>query len=337
MRIIFFIISLLLLLPSCRKGEAPSSSDTDQDIGNVKPMEVRLSTNLSVSVENQSLGRAPIYGDKLPEGYTVGVYGILADEDDLSSCNINKPAQTAMSNAQYEVKSDGSMVQENFAEYPVDNDGLMFYAYYPYTETRELLREGNNKYISITFPTDDMSSAVDYLYIDSFFKKTPTDYSSNVANLNFKHALSMLRLNFKGTSSNVIVSSVTVAVKANPKGKFYINNGDCVPKDTYSNEYYFTETADLIDGDFSLDLLMYPDVVIDYISCLINDSQVFIYDDTTVSEDRKIKLVKGQFVQMNLTYIPKDTNFSNSLENWTDSNQNQDYEIDGETGTVTQN
>lgn len=336
MRFIFFIISLLLLLPSCRKGGVPSSTDTDEDVVDKKPIEVRLSNNLLVSVENQSFGRGPIYGEQMPEDYIVGVYGILTNASDIESSTINKAAQTNLVNAKYSVESNGDLRQTGFAEYPVDYDGLTFYAYYPYTETRNLIREGDNKYMSFTFPIDDMSSAVDFLYIDKLYKETPTGASSNVANLKFRHALSMLRLNFYGTTSNVNVSSVTLGIKANPSGKFYINNGECKPKDTNSNEYYFIESADLKDGNFTLELLMYPDVVVEYISCLINDSPVVIYDDATVSEENRIKLVKGEFVTMNLSYVPKNANFTNSMENWQSTGNELDFEFQ-DPNAVTQN
>lgn len=335
MRVVFFIISILLLLPSCRKGEVPSSStDTSQDTEDTSPIEVHLSTNLLISVENQSFGRAPIDGSQLPEGGFVGVYGVLANESQLGSININNETEPTLKNAKYKVYADGSL-GENYAEYPMDYDGLMLYAYYPYSEN--LMAKGNDMIERITLPNTEMENAVDYLYIEPFFKETPENsFNNETVKLKFKHALSLIRLNFLKSTSSVRISDVVVYVNASPGGMFYVNNGNCYPNNKNSNTYSFNKSADLIYGDFTLDLLMYPGVEVEKIACWVNDlSYVTIYNASTVTDDKIINLVKGERVTINFKYAPKNLSFTNSLEIWGDSDQ-MDFEFE-ETGTVTQN
>ena len=60
------IIAVLALLSSCRKGGGPSTDSPDEPIE--KPIEVRFSSGISVSVNPEEESRAPITETFLPPG-----------------------------------------------------------------------------------------------------------------------------------------------------------------------------------------------------------------------------------------------------------------------------
>lgn len=356
MRYIVLIISLFLLLPSCRKGEAPSSSspsDSNSDVTK-SPVEVRFTSGIRVDV-NQTLGtRAPITGNVIPKDSTVGMIAIYADVNQASTNYnleklINKKAKAheLIQNAEYHVYDDnGSLSQKYIAEYPSgtsEYNGLAFYGYAPRSE--KLYTLYTNKY-SYYIPTyldmEDMSKTPDYLYTGQFVVKTPD--KTETVYLPFKHALGRIRFNI--TTDNIAlgakVKEIIVAADCDPNGKLFIEDGVCVTDYTYGDESFASEFVYKIDKEIgngiSADFMLYPGTKVFSIKCAIYTGDVITendyYEIYPKPNQPEIVIQQGVYNTINVGFSPKEVQIGGNVSAWVEQGTDN-VNIDQETGEVT--
>ena len=80
---------LLVLLPSCRKGEVPATTPPEQPDTGDTGVEVRFSAGVTASAEElTSVSRAP-FEEYIPRGSQIGVFGIPATIRTASDYTLN--------------------------------------------------------------------------------------------------------------------------------------------------------------------------------------------------------------------------------------------------------
>ena len=360
---------MFLLLPSCRKGEVPSSPPVDSgqnqgDDNEETPIEVRFSSGITASVEGTMLSRAALGDDFYTNESKVGVYAMLAkssDPDYYCFQNVFNDVtfQTNFDNALYTVYEDKSMKQDNIAQYPLAStpyDGLAIYGYYPYSELilnpysedfgdyasfQTLI--GESFYLPMELPLNNMEDAVDYLYTgklkqnDSGIILRPTGDTNPDVQMSFKHALGLVKFIFKTNSSteNVKVDKVEVGAACESKALMNIEDGSCVlKKRTYPTKYVYN-VSDVISQSKTVeaDFLMYPGIKLSGIYCYIavNGGESVKYPINVSS----ITLEPGRYATITVNFSPKETNLVSNLEVW--DSQGIDESVDIEENAVTQN
>ena len=321
---------LLVLLPSCRKGEVPATTPPEQPDTGDTGVEVRFSAGVTASAEElTSVSRAP-FEEYIPRGSQIGVFGIPATIRTASDYTLNGALvggpQENLENALYTVNSDeGDMSQENEAKYP-DSDsgsnGLVFYGYYPYTSLSSLsfTSDYTGYTMKTSLPKDNMEDATDYLFTGAI----PQQVTLNAVNLKFQHALG--RLLFKVSSSNpespATIEKITIAAMCNPEGTMNITTGEITPKNKSLNVYHYQlDNQALPDKDNALvaDFMLYPNITITQIDVTIQTagkaaSPYTIYRDADAT--KKIVPQQGKVYVFNVSFSPKTVAVSNSVASW---------------------
>ena len=352
MRLLSIILFLLVLLPSCRKGEAPSYDDSDNG---EKPKYVWFSSGISVDVQSDVLGRSAIDGTRLDINSEIGVFGIKTTESEQATLGDrikgNAECQEYLENVKYIVETEaGTLQQQNLAQWPNKSsgyEGLSFYAYYPYD--LKVMRKNiqghpeieDSYYSEITLKNSDMSKTMDYLYTGKIYENTPSGETNSKVQLLFKHALSRIKFEIESTRSGVSTHVYKIVVNANcgKDGKFYIADGTCKPNSNNSLDYTYILNKDLTYGNnIQADFLLYPNVEINYIDLYINSE----YDSFTIYdnyEDEQIyTLGNGKYLTYKIKFSPKYVDVVDEVSKWDPSPEDDvNISIDGETGTVTQN
>lgn len=333
MRFFAFILSLFLLLPSCRKGEVNSPSE---DVAK-EPVEVRFSSGIETIVTQYSLGRAPIEGETLPVGLNVGIFGIKAKSSNWGNYNITSLTQKNLNNEKYTVYDGGVLFQNKIAEYPTKDtgyDGLVFYGYHPYMEDvtdkyYDFMRD--SYYIPVTLDYKDMSNSVDYLYTGRKEQLTPT--GDHTVTLSFKHAMGRIRFIFEKTTSDAILEGLAISAYCGVEGKMFIDTGDCIPNDYEKTQYRYVVNKNMnSENDIIVDFMLYPDIDISQITCYINSKPYTLY---TQSSSKKINLTKGEIVEMYVKFSPKEVKVEGNIIGWGNQGVVDNVNIDEETGEVT--
>lgn len=351
MRLLILIISVFLLLPSCRKGEVPSSPPSNStednntsggDIDDERAKEITFTAGLSASIEQYNGSRAPIEGNTLPVGGKVGIWGVYADKEiwsiypDAYRIYISG-SQATMTNAEYEIRENNKLYQKYLAQYPTKDsgfNGLVVYGYYPYTENYSY--DLNDKcFIKTTLDNLNMANTTDYLYVVRKFYETPSD-DNTVATLEFKHALSRIHFNFNKTTTDVVLNKISVVAKSSLDGYLYVEDAKCVAAN-YNQVSALNMDCNNInlntDEKVEYDYLLYPDTQIISITCYFNGE----VEGKLLPGVSGLTLEAGKFVNININYSPKEAIVDGNLSVWEDSNTNMDFEIDEETGDVTLN
>ena len=351
MRFIILIISLFLLLPSCRKGEVPSSStDSEQDTNtgeNTNPVEVRFNASIKASVDELLSSRVAL--DALPIREHVGIFGVLANsngdvENGWKGYTIRDSKQDNLNNAQYRIEEGGKLTQSGLAQYPKGDtsyDGLVFYAYYPYTPTSELPPSRDK--INVLLKSSNMSESTDYLVADRVFSKTPTDANYGSVSLTFNHVLSRIMVNISTTFNNATLTDIYISTNASPEGVLYLEDGTCKPNKLYDSPddarlyYYGSNLSYSLSKEGTIfDFMIYPDIEVYGIYCEIDGVTYQIYNYETAPI--KIEPKKGKIVKVNVSYVPMEASFVSSVSQWEEDTDNvMDFEIDQESGEVTPN
>lgn len=178
----------LILLVACH--------NSDDNEPNVTPpaeeMEVSFSGNVSVITSSASVSsRAPIINTTFDEGSEIGIYGMVANADNMATIgwSYNTVLQDAMTNAKYtattHIINDGglrkqTLEQDEIAKFPrresstSPDPALVFYAYYPYTSSVSYNPYGapNAPMIDVVLNSGDMSQTPDYMYAKAYSKAT---------------------------------------------------------------------------------------------------------------------------------------------------------------------
>ena len=327
MKLILFIILLSVLLPSCRKGEVPNSSDSNTD---ENPVEVKFSSGITATVEENPLGRAPIDGESLLVDSNVGIFGIKAKSSNWDNYTITSSAQKNLQNAEYQVYDQGRLYQRYIAEYPTKDsqfDGLVFYGYYPYmSDVMNYYDFWNDTYyVPVSLSKNDMSSTPDYLFTGRINQKTPKD-DDFILPLVFKHALARIKFTFNRTTSDVNVDGIVVSADCSVDGKMLISTGETIPDDTSTQLYrYFINKNLNRDERVIADFLLFPGAKVNFIQCIIDSKTYPLYVGTNLDE---IKLEQGKVINITINFSPKEANFTGILQGWEDNGENQDVNIE---------
>lgn len=337
MRHWILFISLFTLLPSCRKGEAPSPGVSDEPIEN--PIPLRFSAGVSTSVSSEESGRAPITGTHLPISSEVGVYGILADVSRPDEYTFRQVMsgdtyfQDYLENAHYVVSTaEGAMDQEFIAQYPTNDsgyNGLTLYAYHPYTAS--VVKDNFNKdyLIATTLESEYMERTPDYLYTKQVVAPTPNQDGA-VVKLTFEHALARLRFVFKSTNPEAAVKVGQIVVDANcsKKGTMSIQTGEAVPERKTGTLYTYNLNQYITPEGLVAEYLLYPESTINTIQCQIQvgEGTMSVYDINPSG----IKLERGKYMTVNVTFSPKTATISNDITGW-ESQGEADVSIDEKT------
>lgn len=354
MRLLSIILFLLVLLPSCRKGEAPSYEEDDNNVE--KPKYVWFSSGISVEVQSDALGRSAIDTDRLPGYSEIGVFGIRATESEQSTLgdriNGDAECQEYLENVKYVVEPEsGLLQQENLAEWPNNSsgyEGLSFYAYFPYdlSITRNSIQGHpqieDSYYSKISLDNSDMSLTKDYLYTGKIYENTPSGQTDTKVKLLFKHALSRIKFVIESTKPGVSTHVYKIVVNANcgKDGKFYIADGTCKPDKTTSLNYTYKVNQDLTtENSIQADFLLFPNVMINYIDLYINseyEDPYTIYD--SLDDEPIYTLSNGSYLTYKIKFSPKNVDVTDEVSQWEPSPENdKDVSFDEATGEVTQN
>lgn len=328
MRHWILFISLFTLLPSCRKGEVPSTDSPDEPIE--KPIEVRFSSGISVSVNSEEeRSRAPITESFLPPGKAVGVFGVLAKSDSPESCTLESVLafeadfQNYLDNAQYVVSStNGDLEQQYIAQYPSKGsqyDGLAFYAYYPYSE--DVLPDDYTNYhyqIETKLNQSNMENTEDYLYTGQQISWTPSNDENNKVELTFYHALARLHFELRSTTSEEVeVSNIIVVANCRPTGVMWIETGDVewtkITRPPYAVYTYNIDENLTQSSTLSAEFLLYPGATIQEIQCKIGGETYSIPIDVA-----GITLERGAYKTIVITYSPKNVLLDDDITLWED-------------------
>lgn len=346
MRLLLIIVSFILLLPSCRKGEVPSSPPTDVEDSDInESIEVKFSSDISASIEEMSLGRAPIEGETMPKEAKVGIYGIPALQSELDKYTIKSPKQANLSNAEYMVYDNGVLKQSNdvYAEYPNDSkyDGLLIYAYYPWTSNI-----GSDwtygPVLNIDLESENMENSVDYMVVNRRFAPTPKGIAiGQYVELEFKHALGRLKFVFNKTSSDAVLNGIEVFANSSVSGKLILESGECIPEDNTTENTFRYNCNKKLNSDENLffDFLLFPGVQINKIQCYITTDKTksYVIYDKNLTSSQEITLEQGKYTTITVNFSPKEALLSSRVTDWQSSNNDKNYSIDEESETVTEN
>lgn len=193
----------LILLTACHKSNDDEPGYTPPSTEDV---EVSFSGNVSVITSSASISRAPINNTTFDEGAEIGIYGMVANVDNMATIgwSYNTVLQDAMTNAKYtattHILNEGglrkqTLVQDEIAKFPrresptSPDPALVFYAYHPYTTDVRYNPNGapNAPVIPVLLNPSDMSKTPDYMYAKSFSKATV-----NPILLTFDHLLARM-------------------------------------------------------------------------------------------------------------------------------------------------
>lgn len=191
----------LILLAACH--------NSDNNLPEVTPaedIEVSFSGSVSVITSTTSVSRAPITNTTFDEGAEIGIYGMVANADNMTTIDwsYNTVLQDAMTNAKYKatthILNDGgikkqTLEQDEIAKFPrresptSPDPALVFYAYYPYTTGVRYNPNGTPSApeIDVVLNSGDMSKTPDYMYAKAYSKAT-----INPILLTFDHLLARL-------------------------------------------------------------------------------------------------------------------------------------------------
>lgn len=337
MRHWILFISLLALLPSCRKGGGPSTDSPDEPIE--KPIEVRFSSGISVSVNPEEESRAPITETFLPPGKEVGVFGILAPTSSPDDCTLESVLafeadfQTYLDNAQYVVSSsNGDLEQQYIAQYPSKGArywGLAFYAYYPYSD--KVLPDDYADYhyqIETKLNQSHMENTEDYLYTGQKLVSIPANNESNRVELTFYHALARLHFELKSTSSEEVdVDNIIVVANCRPAGTMRIETGEVewvkITRAPYAVYTYNVNEKLTQSSTLSADFLLYPGATIQQIQCRIGGETYSVPIDVA-----GITLERGAYRTIVITYSPKNVVLNEGVKLWEEKGTAIDTSID---------
>ncbi len=337
-----------MLLPSCRKGEVPSSPSTDAgqnqtpgtDDKEEEAVQVRFTSFVSIKVKDGYTTRAPIEENVLPPGAEVGIYGVKANSSNWNEYGITDELQAHLNNDRYTVQEDNSMKPDYIAEYPKKDsgyDGLVFYAYYPYSDKTKYNSYYKSYLVPVTIKMNDMASTEDYLYAERKEQLTPTD--NTPVTLFFKHALGRVRFLFKNTPSKAMLYSVAVTADSPTSGYMKVDTGEILYDESDKVSTTFTYNVgevgkDLAEGDVVVDFMLFPGANITKIECNINS----IFESYPLNLSKPIELEAGVIVPVEITFTPLSVGLDNQLDEWkVSTSDDMKFGIDEETGTVTQN
>lgn len=340
--------SLLLFFTACSKESTGSGSSEIPNIDD-EGVEVSFNSGVTTSVTTTSVTtRSGVLNMAIPKGDHVGIYGIPAIKENPDEYTIDKfmnqdEYQENLFNANYEVISTSgtksTLKQQFTAKFPSNKSGknaLAFYAYYPFIENSEIENVGKGpQAIPIQLNNKDMSKTLDYLYTGQIISGITT----NAVELNFKHALG--RLDFRIYSDNaynigldpVSIKSVTVTALHTPTGKMFLEDGEITPDNTVLTPYIYPLTKETIQYSKTENVsklnpvcsfLLVPGDIIS-IKCLLETKQngekeyeIYNLKDYPDQADR-ITLTKGQTVNANVLYTPRDVEVSGKLSGWTNA------------------
>lgn len=344
MRLLLIIVSFILLLPSCRKGEVPSSPPANVEDGDRnESIEVKFSSDISASIEEMRLGRAPIEGENMPKDSLIGIYGIPALQSELEKYTIKSPKQVNLSNAKYKVYDNGVLKQSNYAEYPNDSkyDGLLIYAYYPWTSN-----VGSDwtygPVLDIDLQSESMENSTDYMVVNRLFAPTPKGLTiGQYVNLEFKHALGRLKFVFNKTNSDAVLNGIEVFANSSVAGQLIFESGECIPDDNTSENTFRYNCDKNLNSDENLvfDFLLFPGVQVNKIQCYITTERTkpYVIYDRNQSPSKEITLKQGEYTTITVGFSPKETLLSSMVHDWQSSGNDKNVSIDEATGEVTQN
>lgn len=339
-------LSSLVLFACCSKE---SSSNGSSEIPNTDDEGVEINFNSGVVASSLvNVSTRGVLERAIPKGEHVGIYGIPAIKNNPTDYTIDKfpnqeDYQENLFNANYEVTSVSgtiSYLQQQFAaKFPSNKSGkdaLAFYGYYPYVDNSaiETLGKGTG-YIPIQLNKDDMSKTSDYLYTGQIVSGI-----AKTVSLTFQHALG--RLDFKIYSTDGIlankfkINSITVKANHSIKGYMSLINGSINPTNTQPIDYVYPLTdayvqyLDEINGQSISELpaiasfLLIPGDRIASITCSVTEVatskntvyEIYKMEDIPNQQDRII-LKKGQTINANVLYSPRDVNASGKLNGWT--------------------
>lgn len=352
-----FIIGVLsLVLFSCCSKEDINDDDTPELNG--EEIEVSFSSGVTTAIPTSSLGtRVPLEG-AIPTSSVIGIYGIPSIYNEKEKYTLDKFAeledfQEHLYNAKYEATeisaTKSSLKQAYKAKYPSNQSGmdaLSFYAYYPYTESPVYVpRRGFS--IPVALNKDNMAEAIDYLYTD----QTTVKISLKPVTLEFKHALA--RLDFKIYSDKgdlqipgkkIRINSITIQALCSATGTMRLATGGVKEDNTNLETYVYTLTNSYIDRaaseaeiselDAKAKFLMIPagDCITSVKLSLTpegKDTEEYtIYNMAETETDKRIKLLQGEIITMNILYTPKDAVVDAALSKWGDSGISFPFHID---------
>ena len=194
----------LILLAACHGSDDNESEYIPPTLGG--DVEVSFGGSVSVITSSVSVSRSPINRATFDEGSEIGIYGMVANENNMGSIDwaYNTVLLDAMKNAKYTatnhyVTDNGvvkqSLVQEEIAKFPPKasptspEPALVFYAYYPYTTAVAYDPYGspNAPVIPVNLDHQDMSNTPDYMYA-----KASSVVTTQPILLTFEHILTRL-------------------------------------------------------------------------------------------------------------------------------------------------
>lgn len=335
----------LLLFTYCSKE---SSSNGSSEIPNTDDEGVEVSFNSGVVLSSLTdVSTRGVLNLGIPKGEHIGIYGIPALKENAADYTIDKfmnqeDFQENLYNANYEVMSTSGTIstlkQQFTAKFPSNKSGknaLAFYAYYPYVDNSDIETLGKGlQAVPISLNKDDMSKTPDYLYTGQIVSGVTTQAVS----LLFQHALG--RLDFKiysdkGTIATkpVRINSITVKASHSSTGTMYLTTGSIIPDNIRSVNYQYPLTDAYIEYSLPEDISMLPSIAsfllipgdrIVSITCSLTeestnvttDYEIYNMDDFPEQQDR-IMLKKGQTINANVLYSPRDANVNGKVNGWT--------------------
>lgn len=355
MRYIILAILTFLLLPSCRKGEVPSSKPGEGDNDNIEeyvPKKIQFSAGLQSSIKNNFSSRAPLDGTVMPQGTSVGIIGIYADvNQDPSNYSLwqlyNGGAEVheLLENTLYTVIDDeGNLYQDYVPEFPSpasQYNGMSFYAYSPHGAIKtETVNFTKNCYIETHINSTDMANTTDYLCTKQVIVPTPDNLAP--VKLDFFHVLGRIKFEIFSDRPdiNARVNYIEINADCNPDGKLYLETGECKSKSKHSPSFpktYYYRLNNEISSGVHADFMLYPGTTIYNIKCEISTGEEYentnIYDVYPRTGQPQIELVAGEYTTMTINFSPKEMNLSSDVVEWV-GGENQNIGIDEDSGDV---
>lgn len=336
----------LVLFTCCSKESTPGSTE----IPSVDDEGVEITFNSGISTPSMSTitSTRGALNTAIPKGSHVGIYGIPAVKENPQDYTIDKfmnkgDYQENLFNANYEVMSTSgtiSTLQQQFvAKFPSSKsgkNGLAFYAYYPFVDYAQIeTLDMGPQVIPIVINKNNMAQTNDYLYTGQIVSGIRKDAVS----LLFKHALARLDFRiYSDDSYNIVlnptsINSITVTAMHSPTGIMYLEDGEIIPQDESSSTLYNYPLTNVNVG-YSLpenvskrnpiaNYLLVPGDRLVSIKCSLTDKNTGVTKDYEIynmkdfpNQVDRIMLKKGEIININVLYTPRDATVSGKLEGW---------------------